>query len=470
MTNPAKQSETAAPASAKVVQLRPPSRWHDPLQLIRDEAPNKLGRIVLWTVSVLVLVLIVWAAFGKLDVIVSAEGRLTPRTLLKVVQPADTGVVRQLLVEEGDNVHAGQVLARLDATLANADKIGVSADLATEQMHVRRVEAELKDRAMLSEAGDDPQLFAQVQREYLAHRRAYQDSLAQEMSLLGKAGFERQSARETLVKLEQTLPTYQAAAQSFADLARDGYVPALHSADKQREAVEKARDLAAQKSIVAGLDAAYTAQQQKMSQLQSSYHSELEKELAATRAKLAQLRPTLEKTIYKEGQMELRAPQDGVIKDLATTTVGAVVQPGAVVLTLVPRNELLFADVNIKNEDVGFVREGQQAQIKLAAYPFQQYGMLSGKVIHVSADASEASKSGPASASGTDAAAVVAPVAPYKARIQLDQQTLKDPQGRQLRLTPGMQVTVEINQGKRTVLEYLLSPVQKAIAEAGHER
>ena len=162
--------------------------------------------------------------------------------------------------------------------------------------------------------------------------------------------------------------------------------------------------------------------------------------------------------------MRLQAPQDGVIKDLATTTVGAVVQPATVLLTLVPAGEPLYADISVKNEDVGFTQIGQTARVKLAAYPFQKYGMLSGTVIHLGADATEAGKPG-----GADNNAP-ANVAFYKARVQLNQQSLKSPAGNELALTPGMQVVVEIHQGRRTVLEYLLSPVGKAVREAGRER
>jgi hemolysin D len=190
----------------------------------------------------------------------------------------------------------------------------------------------------------------------------------------------------------------------------------------------------------------------------------------------AQLQPALDKSNYKEGLMELKAPQDGIIKDLATTTVGAVVQPGSVVMTLVPKDEQLYADVNIKNEDVGFIQLGQKVQIKLATYPFQRYGMLTGKLIHLSADATEANKgNAPSSNSNvstgtTDNSNPATSVATYKARIQLSQQTLTDAQGNKLLIAPGMQVVAEINQGKRSVLEYLLSPVQKAVSEAGRER
>lgn len=449
---------TVPPRPSAAVHLRPPVRWHDPLRLIQAEAPESSRRIVLWVVSVLVLALLIWAAFGQLDIIASAEGKLVPQTLVKVVQPAESGIVRELLVNEGDSVLAGQVLARLDTTLAGADQAGVSGDLAAQRLQVRRIEAELSNEPLRPRAGDDPGRYAHMLRQYQAHRQAFLDSLAQEQSLLSKVEQERKAALEGQSKLEQTLPMYQDAARSFADLAQDGYVPAMRSAEKQREAIEKHKDLAAQRASVAALSAAIAAQRQKVSQLQSAYRSELERELAELRARIAQLEPSLDKSSFRVGLMELRAPQAGIIKDLATTTIGAVVQPGAVVLTLVPAGELLYADVNIQNEDVGFVTAGQRAQVKLSAYPFQRHGMLTGKIMRISGDTTEP-------AQGERQAQAV-----YRARVVLDQQTLNDPQGRQLKLTPGMQVVAEINQGQRTVLEYLLSPVRKAVAQAARER
>lgn len=161
-------------------------------------------------------------------------------------------------------------------------------------------------------------------------------------------------------------------------------------------------------------------------------------------------------------------------KDLATTTQGAVVQPGSVVLTLVPVGEKLFADVAIKNEDIGFIQVGQKAMVKLIAFPFQKYGLLTGKVVYVSADATEAGAGtdrGNAGGGNPSSAANTASItATYKARVALDQQHLQGPTGQRLQTGAGMQVAVEIHQGRRTVLEYLLSPVSKAVQEAGREK
>lgn len=471
-TNNQAQKEQTTP-SAQAIQLRPPTRWHDPLQLIQNNPPSQTGRIVLWSVSILVFILIIWAAFGKLDIIASSEGKLVPQTLVKIVQPAESGIIKELLFREGDDVKAGQVIARLDTTLANADQSSISNDLRTQQMQVRRIQAELSDAPMTSKAGDNHTLFSQIHSQYLAHKKTLRDSLDQELSLLQKAEHERKSAIEILSKYEQTLPSHKKTADTYAELEKEGIVANSLSAEKQRAAIETQKNLDAQQATVAALNATISAQQKRITQLKSNYQSELQKELADLQQKIGQLQPTLDKSNYKQGLMELKAPQDGTIKDIATTTVGAVVQPGSVVMTLVPRDEQLYADVSIKNEDVGFVEVGQTVQIKVATYPFQRFGMLSGKLTHLSADATEINKPNTTSnnpnAAGTNENSA-STIATYKARIQLDQQSLVDAQGKRHQLNAGMQIVAEIHQGRRSVLAYLLSPVQKAVNEAGRER
>jgi hemolysin D len=145
-----------------------------------------------------------------------------------------------------------------------------------------------------------------------------------------------------------------------------------------------------------------------------------------------------------------------VVKDLATHTIGTVTSPGTILMTLVPKDEILRAEVWVKNDDIGFVRERQAARIKLAAFTFQKYGMLDGEVAHVGADAS------------AEQPKDAAPLA-YRTLVNLNSQVLET-NGQKHRLSPGMQVSAEIHLGTRTVLEYLLSPVSKAFQEAGRER
>jgi len=446
-------------------------RWHDPLQLMRQEAPSQLARIVLWSVCCLVLVLLLWACVGKLDIVATTEGRLVPQTLVKVVQPAEAGVLTALLVSEGDAVQAGQILARLDTTLAAAEQRGVASDLAMQQMQLRRITAELAGRDMVAAPGDEPGLFAVVAAQQRSHAQAYLDSVGQEQAALAKLQHERSSALDQLHKLEQTLPTYRRVADGYAKLEREGFMGALVAAERERDVIEKARDLDAQRSTMAALDAGIATQNKRISQLQSSYRSDLQREQAELQGRVAQLQPTLAKSTYRTGLMELRAPQAGVIKDLATTTVGAVVQPGSTVMTLVPAGEQLYADVMVKNEDVGFVRVGQKAQVKVASYPFQQYGMLGGEVVHLSLDANPAPgthDASPASGAGTGNREDVPTT--YKARIRLHEQALTTPEHKRLLLAAGMQVVGEIHQGRRTVVEYLLSPVRRTTSEAARER
>jgi hemolysin D len=168
-----------------------------------------------------------------------------------------------------------------------------------------------------------------------------------------------------------------------------------------------------------------------------------------------------EKSSVKAGMLEIRSPTHGVVKDLAVTSKGAVVAAGALLMKVVPVGDALQAEVLLKNENVGFVAIGQSAHIKVAAYPFQKYGLLEGAVSLVSADAADPRQTPQGQA----------PQLTYRALLKVDAPSLQSAAtGAQLALSPGMLVTAEIRQGQCTVLEYLLSPVRKVTQEAARER
>lgn len=431
------------------------------LLAIQERPPARLPRTLLMTVAALIGLLLVWAVFAKLDIIATAEGRLVPLTFTKVVQPAEAGVVAEILVKDGDLVQKGQLLLRLDARLSQADTQALGHDVALKKLTLRRIDAELADRSFLPGKDDPMSLYAQVEGQFRARRQAYLDSLAQEHEALNKARAELRAAQQLLDKLTQTLPSYRQSAEAYRKLVQEGFVGELAANEKGREALEKEQDLKVQAANVQSLNAAIAQSERRIASLRSQYRSQLENERIETVALLNRSGQELEKSNVKAGMLEIRAPNAGVVKDLATTTHGAVVAAGALLMNIVPQDEPLQAEVLLKNEDVGFVAVGQKAMLKVAAYPFQKYGMLEGEVALVSADAADPKQTPQGQA----------PMLTYRAIVRLKGSKLTSAAtGEQLALNPGMLVAAEIHQGERSVIEYLLSPVQKIGQEAARER
>jgi HlyD family secretion protein len=450
----------------KLLPALPQPAVFSPEALAIDERPaSPLPRFVLRACATLFAVLLVWAAFGKLDVVAVAEGKLVPASYLKIVQPVEQGIVREILVREGERVAAGQLLMRMDAKLADADLNVVRQEFALRTLQLRRIDAELSGALLEQEAGDPPRLYAEVAAQWAANRRALEDALGQERSVLERARQSHAAALEVKAKLEQTLPHFRAQEQAFAKLSKEGYAGSLLAQEKQRERIEKERDLQAQTHAIRSAKATIAQSEKRLAQIESEYLQKLQAERVEASAQHQRLEQELAKLEHRQELLELRATQAGFVKDLATHTPGTVVSPGTVIMTLVPADEQLRAEVWVSNQDVGFVHAGQPTKVKLTAFTFQKYGMLDGRVARVSADAAEQAP-GAGGAKGE-------PQRPlglaYKTLVDLDAQYL-DSDGRRYELAPGMHVTAEIKLGSRTVLEYLLSPVSKAFHEAGRER
>ena len=208
--------------------------------------------------------------------------------------------------------------------------------------------------------------------------------------------------------------------------------------------------------------------ERKIAQITADYRRQLQTERVEAAAQLEKSRQELAKHEYRHDLLELRAPQPGVVKDLATHTAGTVAAPGTILMTLVPENDDMLAEVWVSNQDVGFIRPGQDVKLKLVAFQFQKYGMLEGRVRQVSADATEAPSANTRSDALSGRDRPMGPLA-YRALVDLKSQTL-DAERERYRISSGMQVAGEIHLGTRSILEYVLSPVQKAWHEAGRER
>jgi hemolysin D len=444
----------------------PSAEAFDAARLRQDAAPaSPLLRRLLHVLCALVAAIAVWVYAGRLDIVAVADGRLVPRTRLKIVQPADGGVVREILVAEGAEVVGGEVLVRLDPALAQAELRALSGELAQRMLQLRRIDAELDEAPLVRHAGDDDDAFARADAQRHANRSAWHDAQGQEAAALARVERELAAATTQVEKLERTVPIHRTTAERYARLAAEGFVSELFALDRQREHIEREHDLAAQRHATAALTAQREQAARRLAQVTSAYRQQLHAERAGAAQQRARLAEELAKQHVRAEAVELRAPQAGIVKDLATHTVGTVVAPGAVLLTLVPAGDALEAEVAVANADAGFVRAGQPARVKIAAYPFQKYGLVDGTVVRVGPDAVEPAAARREAPAGGDAAVAGA----FVARIALPAQSLVF-DGAALPLAAGMQVAAEIRLGERSVLEYLLAPMQKAWHDAARER
>ena len=445
-----------------------PADFSPPLLRIQEKPAPPLAGWMLRLLIVLVVAVILWMAFGRLDIVAVAEGKLVPASYLKIVQPAEQGIVSEILVREGEPVREGQVLVRMDPVQTLADVRAVATEVDNKRLALRRIDSQLSGRALSREKDDPAELYAQVQAQHASNVRAYANALAQERTLLEKARYDLAGAQATKAKLEQTLPHYVEQEKAFGKLANDGFAGHLMYTDKQRERIEKEQDLRVQAAAIQSSQALIEQSEKKIAQITADYRRQLQTERVETAAQLEKARQELAKQSRRRELLELRAPQAGIVKDLATHTAGTVVAPGTILMTLVPEGDPLVAEVWVSNEDVGFVRAGQRVKLKLAAFQFQKFGLLEGGVLQVNADATEAPSPNTRSDALTGRDRPMGPLA-FRAIVELSSQRLVA-DGERHALQPGMQVAAEIHLGTRTILEYVLSPVQRAFHEAARER
>jgi len=455
----------------KLADKRPgadPLDFAPALLRIKEQPAAPLAGWMLRLLLALVAGVFVWAVFGRLDIVAVAEGKLVPVSYLKIVQPAEQGIVKEILVREGELVREGQVLIRMDSVMTEADVKSIETEYHNKRLALKRIDAQLAGLPLVRDPADPPGLYAQLEAQYRANVQAYENALAQERSLLQKAKHDLAAAQETKAKLEQVLPHYVEQEKAFDKLARDGFAGRLMATDKARERIEREQDLRTQEFTIRSNQSLIEQSERKIAQIGADYRRQLQTERADIAGQFDKARQELTKNEHRFGLLELRAPQAGMVKDLATHTVGTVAAPGTILMTLVPQNEDMLAEVWVSNQDVGFVRPGQEVKLKLTAFTFQKYGMLEGMVRQVSADATEAPSANTRSDALGGRDRPMGPLA-YRASVALKTQSLTA-EGENYALAPGMQVAAEINLGTRTVLEYVLSPVQKAFHEAGRER
>ena len=421
-----------------------------------DSPPSPLGRWILFTIMIFFVIAVTWSIIGKVDIIATAQGKIIPSGNVKVIQPLETGIVRTIHVRDGQTVKAGDVLIELNPTGAAADENRLGRELATAQVSIARLEALLFDNpldAFFPPDNAPEDLIARNRRHLesaLAERNARLDAIDNEV-LQRRA--EIRTTQVEAKRLKMILPNVRERVEKRRELLAKGYTARLDFLELEQELIDTEQQLLSSDSKLNELAASLRATTSRRDQLIAEDRRTIQDQLADITARADSLEQELIKAQDRNRQQSLTAPVDGVVQQLAIHTEGGVVTPAQELMTIVPAGDTIEIEAMVMNKDIGFVHDGQDAEIKVESFPFTKYGTLRGDVKTVSRDAVLDETQGW--------------IYPARFNLWTTEMLVGD---KYVTLSPGMSVTVEIKTGKRRMIQYLLAPLQEYQSESLKER
>jgi adhesin transport system membrane fusion protein len=373
-------------------------------------------RRLFWLILMTVVVFVTWAAFATLDEVAVGESKVIPFSRSQLIQSLEGGIVSRLEVREGDIVERDQILAQLDPVLAAATSGEATARILGLKARAARLGAEISGAdavAFPEEVLAVPEVAQREAAAFTQNRAAINQTLADLA--------EQRKLAET--QLSMTLPLRDSGASNDVEILR---------------LREKMADL-----------------QSRINATRSQYEVALKKDYAETMAELEPLEQVAKGRAATLQRTEIRSPVRGIVKDVRVSTIGGVVAPGGVLLEIVPLGDQLLVEARINPRDIAFIHPGQEATVKITAYDSSIYGTLPAVVETVSPDST---------IDEVDRRATY-----YKVQVRTQKAYLETANGLQHPIMPGMVASVEIRTGSKTVLTYLLKPLNRA-AEALRER
>jgi hemolysin D len=387
--------------------------------------------------------------------------------------------VRSIRVQDGEAIKSGDVLIELDPTVNAAERDHLRDDLLAEQLNIARLRAALAGGddpvADFTPPGDaDPALISTQRQLLLNQVTEHRAKIAALAGQQAQKEAEEATTAATIHKIAAMIPVVQQRVDIRKTLMDQGLSSKLTYFEILQLVVEQQEDLSVQKSHLHEAEAAAAALRETRGQAVAEYRHTLSDELAKAEQKANGLTQDLIKAEQKTRLQLLTAPVDGVVQQLAIHTVGGVVTPAQSLLVVVPSDSRLEIEAMVSNRDIGFVRPGQEAEIKIDTFNFTRYGLLHGQVLSVSQDAVIRDRQQDPSddrrlGTQNDTSEPKGQELNYSARISLER-TRMQIDDRMVNLSPGMAVTVEIKTGSRMILSYLLSPLLRYRQETLRER
>ena len=446
--------------------MEPVTRTRDeaeflPATLALQETPvHPAPRIAMGLIIFFSFLALIWAIFGRVDVVATASGKIIPDSRSKIIQPMETASIRAIYVQDGQFVRRGEKLIELDSTITGAEIEKLNNEYLSAALEFTRYQALL----LAQDANTTPILNTfpdgigetrqhAEQQWVLGQFNAYVARLNQLEAVVVRREAEGRAIKAQVQKLRIILPLTRQREADYAGLLEKNHVSRHRYLELKSELIGQERDLVAQQERLAEISAAQTeAERDKIRWIAETRREWLDKLHDAER-RSSSLQQELVKAESRGKFMSLTAPVDGVVQQLAVHTLGGVVTAAQALMVIVPRDGPIEVEALLPNKDIGFVRQGQEVAVKVETFSFTKYGTLKGEVIQVSSDAIQDEKLGLV----------------FSIRVRLAEDSLMV-EGNTVKLSPGMAVTVEIKTAKRRLIEYFLGPLLRYSDESLRER
>ena len=429
----------------------------NPLDQLLHSHPVPTWRNAAWPVMALILLAFAWSNFAKLDEVAVAPGEVIPLGKSKVIQHLEGGIIEDLFIKEGDIVSAGQTLMQLDLGSGGANIQELQVRLDSELLTRARLHAEAEG---ISTPTFPAEVAARVPDQAIAQRQAFEArkrQLAAGLAVLNELVKQRKlEVQELEARLRATRNNLASAQERFKiseNLLKDGLTSRVDHLQLEGEVETLKGEL---QSIQAGIPrarAAVSEAERRVAEDETRFRREAQDELNKTEQTIGRITELLRKAEEQGVRAEIKSPIDGVIINLAFTAVGNVIKPGEPIMEIVPTGENMVIESRLNPTDRGYVTEGQKALVKISTYDFARYGGLDAEVILVAADTSLDENGMPY----------------FRVVVQPEKSYLGQTRGF-LPIMPGMEATVDIHTGQKTVMDYLIKPVLKLKHEAFRER
>jgi membrane fusion protein, hemolysin D len=431
---------------------------------VEQTPASKAGQAIIWAIVLLFTLAVIWAFVGKIDIVAVAHGKIIPSEHTKKIQPLEAAKVKAIHVREGQRVKQGEPLITLDNTQAQADVQRLSNELVERQNTVQRLQlldtwiiadgkAESRDSSESTFLALNTPQFALLLQE----KNEFQSKLNALKNEQAKLKAEQAMIDAEINKQQRVLPVLQERVDALNILQLKSYGSKLQYLELKQEHIEAEQDLAVQQARKQQLDAsiqAITTQQQALvAEQRKANLSQLQEQ----QLQIAGLEQELIKASERSSQHQLTSPINGQVQQLVVHTVGGVVTPAQALMIIVPENAELEVEAMILNKDIGFVSEGQKAQVKIDTFNFTKYGLIDAEIMTISDDAISNKEQ-------DENLGLV-----YSTRVKLHSDALQI-EDRMVKLSPGMSVTVEVKTGTRRLIEFFLSPLLRYKQESLGER